>query len=47
MTDKVCTHSMHLPDSWKLSTYLSVGGYDALKKIIAEKMPAEEIINQV
>jgi NADH-quinone oxidoreductase subunit F len=47
MTDKVCTHSMHLPESWKLSTYLSVGGYDALKKIIAEKMPAEEIINQV
>jgi NADH-quinone oxidoreductase subunit F len=47
MTDKVCTHSMHLPESWKLSTYLSVGGYDALKKIVAEKMPAEEIINQV
>ncbi len=47
MTNKVCTHSMHLPESWKLSTYLSVGGYDALKKIIAEKMPAEEIINQV
>jgi NADH-quinone oxidoreductase subunit F len=47
MTNKVCTHSMHLPESWKLSTYLSVGGYDALKKIVAEKMPAEEIINQV
>ena len=47
MTDKVCLHSIHLPDCWKLSTYLSVGGYDALKKILSEKMPPEEIINQV
>ena len=47
MTDKVCLHSIHLPDCWKLSTYLSVGGYDALKKILAEKVPPEEIINQV
>jgi NADH-quinone oxidoreductase subunit F len=47
MTDKVCLHSIHLPESWKLASYLSVGGYDALKKVISEKMPAEEIINQV
>jgi NADH-quinone oxidoreductase subunit F len=47
MSDKVIFHSIHLPESWKLSSYLAVGGYDALKKILAEKTPAEEIINQV
>ncbi len=47
MSDKVIFHSIHLPESWKLSSYLSVGGYDALKKILAEKTPPEEIISQV
>jgi NADH-quinone oxidoreductase subunit F len=47
MSDKVIFHSIHLPESWKLQSYLAVGGYDALKKILAEKTPAEEIINQV
>ncbi len=45
--NEVIFHSIHLPESWKLENYLKAGGYDALRKVIAEKMPAEEIINQV
>ncbi|HYP68886.1 MAG TPA: NADH-quinone oxidoreductase subunit NuoF [Thiobacillaceae bacterium] len=38
---------LHLPDPWKLSSYESAGGYSALKKILAEKIPAEQIIAEV
>jgi NADH-quinone oxidoreductase subunit F len=47
MTDKVIFHSIHLPESWKLANYLAVGGYDALKKVLSEKMTPESIIEQV
>ena len=47
MSDKVIFHSIHLPESWKLANYLAVGGYDALKKVFAEKMTPEAIIEQV
>ncbi len=43
----VIFNTTHLPDSWKLSTYESAGGYSALKKILAEKTPAEDIIAEV
>ena len=47
MSDKVIFHSTHLPESWKLENYLKVDGYDALKKVLAEKMTPEAIIEQV
>ncbi len=47
MSDKVIFHSIHLPESWKLANYLAVGGYDALKKVLTEKMTPEAIIEQV
>ncbi len=47
MSDKVIFHSIHQPESWKLANYLAVGGYDALKKVLAEKMTPEAIIEQV
>ena len=47
MTEKVIFHSIHLPESWKLANYLAVGGYDALKQVLAEKMTPEAIIEQV
>lgn len=47
MSDKVIFHSIHLTESWKLANYLAVGGYDALKKVLAEKMTPEAIIEQV
>ena len=47
MANEVIFHSIHLPESWKLSSYLATGGYETLKKVVTEKTPAEEIINQV
>jgi len=35
------------PESWKLENYQSIGGYEAWKKILAEKVPREQIIEQV
>jgi NADH-quinone oxidoreductase subunit F len=45
--NEVIFHSIHLPESWKLANYLAAGGYDALKKVLAEKMTPEAIIEQV
>ncbi|MDP2962191.1 MAG: NADH-quinone oxidoreductase subunit NuoF [Sulfurimicrobium sp.] len=47
MANEVIFHSIHQPESWKLSSYLSTGGYETLKKVVMEKMSPEEIINQV
>ncbi|MGD9787929.1 MAG: NADH-quinone oxidoreductase subunit NuoF [Sulfuricellaceae bacterium] len=46
-SQKVIFHSLHVPESWKLENYLKAGGYQALKKILAEKTPPEAIIEQV
>lgn len=35
------------PDGWKLSAYENRGGYQALKKIIANKMTPDEVIAEV
>jgi len=47
MANEVIFHSIHQPESWKLSSYLATGGYETLKKVVTEKIPAEEIISQV
>jgi NADH-quinone oxidoreductase subunit F len=36
-----------LEQPWKLSTYQSIGGYDVWKRILAEKIPREQVIDQV
>ncbi|NMG15777.1 NADH-quinone oxidoreductase subunit F, partial [Aromatoleum bremense] len=33
--------------TWRLQDYIGRGGYSALKKIIAEKIPAETIIAEL
>ena len=47
MANEVCFRNLHLPESWTLKTYQDTGGYEAWKKILAEKTPPDEIINQV
>ena len=47
MANEVIFHSIHLPEPWKLSSYLATGGYETLKKVVTEKLAPEEIINQV
>jgi NADH-quinone oxidoreductase subunit F len=44
---EVIFNTAHLPESWKLSTYVANGGYSALRKILADKISAETIIAEV
>ncbi|GGI84227.1 NADH-quinone oxidoreductase subunit NuoF [Legionella impletisoli] len=45
--NQVCYRTLHLPEPWSLSTYLSVGGYSALRKILTEKTPPHTIIEEL
>ncbi|MBF0218452.1 MAG: NADH-quinone oxidoreductase subunit NuoF [Gammaproteobacteria bacterium] len=47
MANQVCFRTLHLPDSWTMATYESVGGYSSWRKILASKTPADEIIDTV
>jgi len=47
MANEVCFRTLHKDRPWRLETYVSEGGYEALKKILAEKMPQEDIIEMV
>jgi NADH-quinone oxidoreductase subunit F len=42
-----CFEPLQFERSWELSTYQRIGGYEAWKKILAEKTPREQIIDQV
>jgi NADH-quinone oxidoreductase subunit F len=42
-----CFEPLQFERSWELSTYQRIGGYEAWKKILAEKPPREQIIDQV
>jgi len=41
----VCFEPLKYERSWELETYQRIGGYDAWKKILAEKPPRESIID--
>ncbi len=43
----VCFRTLSKDEPWSLKSYLEVGGYSALKKILSEKTPAEDIIEEV
>lgn len=47
MANEVCLRTTHLDRPWLLSTYESEGGYEALRKILKEKIPQEDIIESV
>ena len=47
MTNQVCLRTLHLDKPWTLKTYQSVGGYDMWKKILAEKTPPEQVIEEI
>jgi NADH-quinone oxidoreductase subunit F len=44
---QVCMWTLKHPEPASLATYTANGGYEALKKILTEKTPAEEIIAEV
>jgi NADH-quinone oxidoreductase subunit F len=47
MANEVCFRTLHKDRSWKLDTYVSEGGYEALKQILKNKTPPEDIIDMV
>ena len=47
MANEVCFRTLHLDTPWTLDSYVSVGGYEVLKKILAEKTPAESLIEEL
>ncbi|MDZ7802677.1 NADH-quinone oxidoreductase subunit NuoF [Thiohalophilus sp.] len=47
MANEVCFRTLYLDKPWTLDSYLSVGGYEMLKKILAEQTPQEQIIEEL
>ena len=47
MANECCFRTLHLDKAWTLESYQSVGGYEVLKKILAEKTPAEDLIEEL
>ncbi|MDH5361027.1 MAG: NADH-quinone oxidoreductase subunit NuoF [Gammaproteobacteria bacterium] len=47
MANEVCFRNMHLDKPWTIESYEGSGGYEVWKKIIKEKTPPEEIIEQL
>ena len=43
----VCFRTLAKDEPWSLKSYLEVGGYSALKKILNEKTPADDIIEEI
>ena len=46
-TNLVCYRTLHLPEPWTLASYESVGGYSVLRRILREKTPPEQIIDEL
>lgn len=47
MSTPVILNTLHFDQPWTLDNYLKVGGYQALRKVISEKMSPEAIIAEV
>lgn len=45
--NEVIFHSLHMDEPWKLENYVKAGGYEALRKVLTRKVPAEQIIEEV
>jgi NADH-quinone oxidoreductase subunit F len=47
LTNQVCFRNLHLPESWTLTSYESIGGYKMWRKILSENTPPETIIHEL
>ncbi|NVJ66939.1 MAG: NADH-quinone oxidoreductase subunit NuoF [Gammaproteobacteria bacterium] len=47
MANEVCFRTLDLDKPWTLATYESAGGYKIWRKILAEKTPPEQIIDEL
>ena len=47
MANQVCFTTLEFDKPWTLQNYLKVGGYEAWKKILKEKIPPEFVVEEV
>ncbi|HEX2245667.1 MAG TPA: NADH-quinone oxidoreductase subunit NuoF [Gammaproteobacteria bacterium] len=47
MLNEVCFKTLEFPEPWTLENYLKLGGYEAWKKILADRIPKQTIIEEV
>jgi NADH-quinone oxidoreductase subunit F len=45
--NQVCFRTLHLPNSWEIGTYESIGGYKVWRDILKNNTPAEDIIAEL
>ena len=45
--NQVCYRTLDIPESWTLKAYESVGGWSVWRKILQEKIPAEQLIGEL
>ena len=47
MANEVCYATLSHDQPWAYKTYLEIGGYQAWRKILTEKISAEDIIDEI
>ena len=47
MANEVCFATLEYDQPWSMESYLKTGGYQALKKILNDKIPPEDVIEEV
>ncbi|MHB8474162.1 MAG: NADH-quinone oxidoreductase subunit NuoF [Gammaproteobacteria bacterium] len=47
MANEICFQTLRFDQPWTLENYLKLGGYEAWQKILAEKTPPEQIIDDL
>ncbi len=47
MANEVCFQTMQFDEPWTLDNYIKTGGYEALKKILADNISQEDVIETV
>ena len=47
MANDICLQTLQFEQPWTLENYLKTGGYAAWRKILAEKTPQEQIIDEI
>ena len=47
MKDIICYSTRHFEQPWTLENYYSLGGYEALKKLLSERIPQDQVLEEV
>jgi len=47
MANEVCYRTLGLDQPWSIETYMSVGGYEAWKRILAGQLTPDQVIDEV